>query len=992
MFAAEATWIWSAPSGQRYNRYVCFRRRLTLAGPAAKARMMITADSRYELFVNGEWVGHGPVRSWKSPWSVDSYDIAHLLQAGENVIAVMVLHYGLGTFQYLDAQAGLLAQLDWTDRGREHRLVSDASWKALPHAGYIFPTPRIAVTQGWEEQFDARQAPGPEWMAPRLDDRRWPAARLICPVGQGDHPKLEPRDIPMLTRDPVAPASLVSVEAVRPPDYTFSLRLKEFLNPHDRTSNHPLGSLIGLTFIHSPRAQGIQFHLPNGAHGARWKLNGQVLKFDDRSLQRTDMGVSRARLRKGPNLLMAATGGSWHLAITAVNIWTDAPVRFSADRAASSPIHATWRMLGPFAPRPIDPNNWKEVYSFGPINVHPLATPETFERIWEAGTVSDAELAGPFSQPVPPQQLATADVAALCLGDRLTGAKVALDEPSAMLSESAEWTTIRRPRGGDDVRLLLDFGDELVGYTELEVDAPAGTVIDGYGFEFIQHDGRYNLTDGLNNSFRYVCRSGVQRYRTFGRRGLRYLWLVVRGMTGPVRIRRVRCLMSTYPQAGGGHFACSDPMLERIWQAGVRSVRCCSEDTYTDCPTYEQVHWVGDARNEALVDLVANGDPRLSAHCLIQAARSLQRSPLVESHVPSSWQNILPAWSFLWMRWVQEHFELTGDQRLARRLMPYLDRQVRNLGKYVNEQGLIKIVGWNMFDWAKMDTPSGGVVTHLNCLFVLGLRQAAQLATSLKNRALATKWTRLADELSQQINRHLWSPKARAYVDCIRVSGKISPVLSQQTQTAAYIAGVATGARAKRCLEIIEHAPEGFVTAGSPFYMFFQLEGLARQGRWDEMVQTIRDYWGVQIRAGATTFWETYHPKAPRKTRSHCHGWSAAPTFFLSHHVLGIGPAKPGYAQVRIAPRPGGLTWASGQVPTPHGPVRLTWQAGPEGPLGDGAGWHVRLELPDGIGALLELPTRGRLTVLQGKARMDARRSGLLQLSCSGPLVHLRVE
>ena len=32
-----------------------------------------------------------------------------------------------------------------------------------------------------------------------------------------------------------------------------------------------------------------------------------------------------------------------------------------------------------------------------------------------------------------------------------------------------------------------------------------------------------------------------------------------------------------------------------------------------------------------------------------------------------------------------------------------------------------------------------------------------------------------------------------------------------------------------------------------------------------------------QIDAGATTFWEMYHPNEERLTRSHCHGWSAAP-------------------------------------------------------------------------------------------------------------------
>src|SRR5439155_9279749 len=164
------------------------------------------------------------------------------------------------------------------------------------------------------------------------------------------------------------------------------------------------------------------------------------------------------------------------------------------------------------------------------------------------------------------------------------------------------------PSKDASVRLLLDFGREVVRWHEFELNAPAGAIIDDHNFEFIQRDGRFNLSEGMNNSFRYICRDGAQRYRTFMRRGFRYSWLSFRNFKRPIRVRFVRVIESTYPQAGGGSFACSDDKLNAIWNVGVHSVRCCSEDTYTDCPTYEQTFWVGDARNEALVDLIANGD------------------------------------------------------------------------------------------------------------------------------------------------------------------------------------------------------------------------------------------------------------------------------------------------------------------------------------------------------------------------------------------------
>ncbi len=346
--------------------------------------------------------------------------------------------------------------------------------------------------------------------------------------------------------------------------------------------------------------------------------------------------------------------------------------------------------------------------------------------------------------------------------------------------------------------------------------------------------------------------------------------------------------------------------------------------------------------------------------------RSLDRSFITESEVPSGWQNLLPTWTFLWMRWAQEHYFLTADREVAAEMLPFLERNYLGIREHLNEMGLFATKAWNLFDWAPMETPAKGVVTHINCLASLGLRQSAELAVALGRRDLAKSWTRLADSIARAVNKHLWSSKANAYLDCIRPDGSPSKVFSQQTHTAAYISGVAAGARAKRCLQIIDKPPKGFVTAGSPFFMFFLLEALVREKRFDQLIDTIRDYWGQQIHAGATTFWEMYHPQAERLTRSHCHGWSAAPVVFLSQHVLGIQPAKPGYAEILIAPHTGNLAFAQGRVPTPRGPIELYW-------TNDKSGFEITLTAPSKTPVRIELPTRGKLTVLEGKATQSAR-------------------
>jgi hypothetical protein len=287
--------------------------------------------------------------------------------------------------------------------------------------------------------------------------------------------------------------------------------------------------------------------------------------------------------------------------------------------------------------------------------------------------------------------------------------------------------------------------------------------------------------------------------------------------------------------------------------------------------------------------------------------------------------------------------------------------------------------GWNLFDWAPMDTPSDGVVTHINCLASLGLKQCAQLARDLDDDAKARDWESAARGLADAVNKHLWSEKKGAYVDCIRADGSLSTVFSQQTQTAAYISGVATGDRAKKCGAIMHDPPSGFVKAGSPFFMFFLLEALVQEKNFDAMIDTIRSYWGKQIDAGATTFWEMYHDGAARLTRSHCHGWSAAPTFFLTQHVLGVQPAEPGYATVRIAPRPGKLSHAKGTVPTPHGPVVCAWSQTDKS-------FELSAELPPGVPVRVELPVNGAVQFLEGDAKIEGR-----TVTAPGPRLKLAV-
>ena len=101
-FQGSAAWIWSAegshgvpdPSAASPSHYQVrrFRRRFEIpAGEVARARVHVSADSRYVLYCNGRMVGRGPAKGDVNHQFYDTYELDAYLQAGTNVIAALVL-------------------------------------------------------------------------------------------------------------------------------------------------------------------------------------------------------------------------------------------------------------------------------------------------------------------------------------------------------------------------------------------------------------------------------------------------------------------------------------------------------------------------------------------------------------------------------------------------------------------------------------------------------------------------------------------------------------------------------------------------------------------------------------------------------------------------------------------------------------------------------------------------------------------------------------
>lgn len=907
-----------------------FRRSFRLDAGRTEARLHISADSRYLLYVNGARLGYGPPRNYHFHYEYDTYDLTPHLRLGENLIAVAVSHWGEGTFHQSVGRSGLLLQLDLDGRPQ---LLSDESWKTKPSAAHRQQVPRIACQMAWEEQVDSRLE-DVGWTAAGFDDSAWAPAVVVGPVGMAPWGVLSPRSIPFLTDEPIAPVRVQTLGRMRRPEVVAALHAGPYLAPGDLSANRQMVDALIATSLYVPRAGEVTLKRCSIAGGDppigdsfRVLVDGAQITWQPDA---SDF-CALLTLEAGEHVLLIDWNGKTH----------DMDITLTASGLDGLRVASLF---------PEQAGLWI------------MAVAPGAARASAASAADPAALLGCGAdwQPVAVADTPAADI----YMDITASVPVQVDEhPTHLPIHSAPVPA------GHAQHYLIDFGRELIGWIELEVEAPAGATFDLLGFEAVQ-EGRRQMTAYMNNTLRYVSRGDRQSYVSTLRRGLRYVIVAVHSQTGEAVLHNIRLRLATYPWNIEGAFRCSDPRLNQIWELCAYTLRLCSEDTFTDCPTYEQTLWTGDAcHSDVLVHQTVHGDPRLARRCLLLIADSLQRLPIAGAQVPGDWENdLLPNWSWLWAMGCAEYYMFTGDEAFVHAVYPALSKQARFIEANRNSAGILELIGyWHLLDWAKMPREPDDILAHESCLAVAALKATARLARVAGLPVEAERWLNVADEMVTAINREFWLADRQAYAD-LWLDGAVTDIVTQPTNIVAMLTGVAAGERADAIAPNLLVCPEGWVRLGTPWMHSIACGLLAERGQMTLVLNTIRDRWGDMLDKGATTAWETFSGHEPdRWTRSWCHAWSALPAYHLSAFVLGVRPLEPGFKRALIAPQISDLTWAEGRVPTPHGPITVRVER-VEFRL------MVQVTLPDGVVADVRIAANEAHTPVVTGAQAETRR------------------
>lgn len=926
---AAAQWIWHAGEQAPRNAWRCFR--ATFAGADPTAMLRITADSRYTVWVNGHRIGHGPVRGFVGAYPVDSWDIGHVLRTdGQNHVAVLVQHVGVPTFSQRVTRGGLILAVSAAD-GTD-LLVSDGSWQSVVHGGHDHRSNRITSQLAFSEVTDGRWEPA--WYS--VDYRPSVAWSPVAVIGAADCAPwgtLVARDIPSLEERPVRPASVESLAFTERHQYGASIDARNHFMPVTETTGEVVGYAGYLaTQIELDEPTRLEISLPF----ARAYFRVGAIAIDGRWHERDDLmhdvafGRSTAvDLDAGVHLLVMETVLADHgyalnlqLSVADGTLQLRSPLGAEAATPFASWLVAEVRPTAEVA-----------------LSHRAVDAPELPPGARERAVALFSGRAVPASDDAPLRSVEPAHLSpASVYGDNIHPRRRVPTLALPGLQQLCSGTTVELPhRAGLDTELVLDLAELVSGYVEFEVTAPEGAIIDVYGFEYL-HAGRREETMGCDNTVRYVTRSGRQRYRSEVRRGARYLQLSVRNADVPVLLHDIHLVASHFPVTRAGAFECDDRLLVEAWEMSRRTLITCMEDTFVDCPTYEQAFWVGDSYSSSRFAAAMFGATELIERCLRLVPQSAVQTPLLTSVLPADWTNVIPNWTFLWIVAVRDHWYRTGDISFAADLLPAVTAALDAYDEHLDEHGLLSITAWNFLDWAKLDHTNSGVVGHQNLLFILGWEAAAELARTVGDDLEAARLQGRADAQRAAVTRRLWDEEEGAYLDSIAADGTRSTGFSQQTQLFALLARAGDAARLDRLQTLTAEPPSHFVRIASPWMAIFFYDALVARGQTDVALADLRDKYAMMLELGAVSCWETYPGStvstAERVTRSHCHAWSAAPAAFLPERVLGIEQREPGFARVRIDPYPGDLRWARGRIPLPTGGhLCVEWTREGDGPL-----------------------------------------------------------
>ncbi len=541
---------------------------------------------------------------------------------------------------------------------------------------------------------------------------------------------------------------------------------------------------------------------------------------------------------------------------------------------------------------------------------------------------------------------------------------------------------------------VADFGQNLTGWTRLRVRATPGTRVTLRFAESILPDGQLDpLSTGIVHTKQvqtdiFVCRGeGEETWEPrFTFHAFQYAELSVSDgqllspPDAPGTLEGI-AIYTTMPQRG--EFACSDPVIQRMFELCDWTLIGNMQSLPSDCPGRERCGWTGDAHLMApfalrrydstglwqkyqndIVTSAATEEVTLAfGKNFADRRNELKKSGLPTMVAPGKRTSgaATPDWgsAIIFIPW--DVYRYSGDTRILERNYASFVQWVEHLRALSSDH----IVSSGLGDWC---TPwrAGGprpsepreyyarIVPELStACYWRSADILARTADLLGKSADATRYRQLADDIAAAFVKKFHDPILGGFkdqtVNAIAVHwGLLPPDL--RAPVAAYLA------------RQIKNDGDHFYTGVSGLASLFTTLG---DYGYDETIARVfanpaAPGFRYLLAQGATTMWEVFPVQSDEGKpyeRSKSHPFQGTWAFWCFDGIAGIRPTAPGFRELRLAPQmTRQLDWARTREHTPMGWVESSWQR-----IQDKLTWIV--ELPPGVTARLVPP--GKITALR---------------------------
>ena len=482
------------------------------------------------------------------------------------------------------------------------------------------------------------------------------------------------------------------------------------------------------------------------------------------------------------------------------------------------------------------------------------------------------------------------------------------EHPRQAMLDNSPITLIKK--GG---YILFDFGKEIQGGADITIRrAKEGTdmrIVFGESVsEAMSNIGENNATNDHAIRDTVVKVTDWQHFRTWNT-GFRFLKL--EAVNGDIHIAGVQAAAEIRDLEYKGSFKCNDSLLNKIWEVGAYTVHLNMQEYLWDGIKRDRLVWIGDMHPETSTILAVFGETEVVKDSL----------DLIRDNTPcNEWMNTIPSYNMWWIRIHYDWYMETGDIDYLKEQSEYLFEVIKHTIALINDDGTHNIDGL-FVDWSSKNTKEEAA--GMQAMLVQGMIYGGKLCDILNNNKLS--------EMCKETER-----KLRKQLYCYEGNKQIAAMVSLTDMG--------------DCEQISKLLKTGGAKGLSTFWGYYTLQALAKTNDYTDALNIIRNYWGLMIKFGATTFWEHFDvdwtdnavpideivPEGKRDIHAEfgcfcykqlrlslCHGWASGPTAFLSKNILGVECIKPGYKEVRITPHLGDLKWVEGTYPTPYGNIKI---------------------------------------------------------------------